>query len=89
MAVGYEKLNTSGARAKRRAQREIPRDQIVITNAGAPVWDATYGNGKTLEAFVSDCDNVKCEFESGYVVTLRGGAVRFGIEDAKKKAQNP
>jgi len=86
MAVGYEKLNTSGARAKRRAGREIPRDQITVTPAGVDIWDATYGHGKTTEAFVSDCDNVKCEFEPGYVVTLRGGAVRCGIDGAKRKA---
>lgn len=85
MAVGYEKLNTSGARSKRRGKREIPRDEITVTNAGALVWDATYGFGKTLEAFVSDCDKVKCEFDSGYVVTLHGGAVRGGIADREKK----
>ena len=88
MAVGYEKLNTSAARTNRRIQREIPRDQITVTNAGEQIWDATYGFGKTLEAFVSDCDNVKCEFECGYVVTLRGGAVRCGIDSANRKATN-
>lgn len=86
MAVGYEKLNTSAARSKRAVRNEIPRDQISVTSAGALIWDATYGAGKTLEAFVSDCDKVKCEFESGYVVTLRGGSVRCGIESAKRKA---
>jgi hypothetical protein len=88
MAVGYEKLNTSGARAKRRTQREIPRDQITVTPAGVAIWDATYGNGNTMEAFVSDCDKVKCEFASGYVVTLRGGSVRCGIDSANRKAAN-
>lgn len=87
MAVGYEKLNTSGARSKRRSQREIPRDKMTITNAGEQIWDATYGRGKTLESFVSDCDKVRCEFESGYIVTMRGGAVRCGIADREKKDQ--
>lgn len=88
MAVGYEKLNTSVARSKRRKQREILRDQITVVGAGARIWDATYGSGKTLESFVSDCDKVKCEFESGYVVTLTGGAVRLGIDGANRKATN-
>lgn len=88
MAIGYEKLNTSGARSKRREQREIPRDEIVVIGSGALIWDATYGSGKTMEAFVSDCDSVKCEFESGFVVTLRGGSVRGGIDDAKRKIED-
>jgi hypothetical protein len=87
MAVGYEKLNTSAARSKRSARQEIPRDRITVTNAGALIWDATYGFGKTLESFVSDCDKVKCEFESGFVVTMRGGAVRYAIADREKKDQ--
>lgn len=87
MAIGYEKLNTSAARSKRANRDEIPRDRITVTNAGALLWDATYGFGKTLESFVSDCDKVKCEFESGYVVTMRGSAVRAGIADREKKNQ--
>lgn len=85
MAVGYEKLNTSGARAKRRGLKEIPRDKITVTAAGALTWDATYGFGKTLESFVSDCDSVRCEFDSGFVVTMRGSAARRGINDRKNK----
>ena len=84
MAVGYEKLNTSGARSKRKSKRGIPREQITVTSSGALIWDATYGLGKTLESFVSDCDKVKCEFESGFIVTLRGGAVRCGIAGREK-----
>lgn len=85
MAVGYEKLNTSGARAKRRGRDEIPREKIKVVDSGALIWDATYGEGKTLEAFVSDCDRVNCSFESGYIVTLLGSAVRCGIADREKK----
>ncbi len=88
MAVGYEKLNTSGARSNRKAAQEIPRDKITVTPEGVLIWDATFGLGKTLEPFVSDCDKVRCEFESGYTVTLRGGAVRFGIDSANRKAAN-
>ncbi len=88
MAVGYEKLNTSGARSKRRGKQEIPRDDITVVDAGAQIWDASYGSGITLESFVSDSDKVKCEFERGYVVTLRGCAVRLGIDDANRKATN-
>lgn len=84
MAVGYHKLNTSAARSNRgRSIQEIPRDRIEITPVGAEFWDATFGNGRVLEEFVSECDMVRCRFDSGYEVTMRGGAVRIGIADKK------
>lgn len=86
MAVGYERLNTSAARSRGIQRKEIPRDKIVVTKAGAKIWDATYGYGVTREEFVSNSDNVQCEFASGYNVTLRGGAVRIGIVSAEKKS---
>jgi len=85
MAVGYHKLNTSAARSRRRSARdEIPRDRIEITPAGSLLWDPLFGNGTTLEDFVDDSDNVKCKFDSGFTVVLRGGAVRIGINDRAK-----
>lgn len=85
MAVGYEKINTSAARAKRRNNEEIPREKIIVTPKNTKLLDAVYGQGVTLEDFVSDCDNVRCEFDNGYIVTLRGGAVRCGIASREKK----
>ena len=85
MALGYEKINTSAARAKRRAADEIPREKITITPKKTRLRDPVYGDGVTLEDFVSDCDNVRCEFNCGYIVTLRGGAVRCGIAAREKK----
>lgn len=85
MAVGYEKLNTSAARSRRTEKNEIPRDRIRVEPKGVLIWDATYGFGKTIEPFVSDSDKVQCEFDSGFVVILRGGAVRCGISNRGKK----
>jgi hypothetical protein len=88
MAIGYERLNSSAARSKRRSRRSSGGglcDGVVVTKAGEEMWDPIYGYGKTTEEFVSDCDSVKCEFESGYVVTMRGGAVRECIASREKK----
>lgn len=81
MAVGYERINTSAARSKRRAADEIPRDKIQVVAAGAKVWFPIYGNGVTADAFVSDCDKVLCRYDSGLEVVHRGGAVRGAIRD--------
>lgn len=87
MAVGYERLNTSAARSKRVSAKEIPRSSITITPAGARLLDPTYGAGTTLEEFVSESDSVRCRFDSGVIVTLRGSAVRCGIVDAGKQVR--
>lgn len=84
MAVGYHKLNTSSARAKRVNKKEIPRNEIVVISSGANIWSATFGDGVTMDAFVSDCDNVQCKFTDGMVV-LRGSAVRMMIHDAIRR----
>lgn len=81
MAIGYEKINTSAARAKRRSAQEIPREKIDVVAAGALVWFPVYGNGITADAFVSDCDKVLCRYDSGVEVIQRGGAVRGAIRD--------
>jgi len=79
MAIGYEKINTSAARSRRKLADEIPKTKIIVTPAGVAISHPIYGDGKTLNAFVSDSDGVRCEFENGYIVSLRGGAVRAGL----------
>lgn len=81
MAIGYEKINTSAARAKKRMAQEISRDKIDVVASGALVWFPIYGNGVTADAFVSDCDKVLCIYDSGLEVVHRGGAVRGAIRD--------
>lgn len=81
MAIGYERINTSAARGKKRRADEIPARNIVVTNAGALLWHPIYGNGVLSESFVSDCDKALCLFDSGYEVVLRGGAIRGTIRD--------
>lgn len=76
MAVGYEKLNTSAARSNRKSRREDSGDQFVITPKGHRFCHPVFREGVTMEEFVSDCDRVKCQFDNGTIVNLRGGAIR-------------
>lgn len=75
MAVGYEKINTSAARSKRRLNQNVSSRPVVVEPSGVTVRCPTFGIGVTQEEFVSDCDSVRVKFESG-VVTLRGSAIR-------------
>lgn len=75
MAIGYHKINTSAARAKRRAPRENVEQQRCVMVAGTKIHCPTYGDGVTLEDFIADSDLCRVQFPVG-VVVLRGGAVR-------------
>lgn len=85
MGVGYHKLNSSAFRSGRRAKNEPQPSSYSVVASGTKIHDPTYGAGKTAEEFISDADSVRCVFESGLTVTMRGSAVRCGIQDAAKK----
>lgn len=83
MAVGYHRINSSAARAKIRAGKGDPGTQkpmALCVMSGEKVWSPSYGEGVTLEDFVSDSDKVKCRFGE-YVVEDRGGSVRRMMAD--------
>lgn len=83
MAVGYHKINTSAARSRRRAALDSAAE-FKVTPSGTKLLDPIHRNGVTKEDFVSDSDNVKCEFDSGVTVVMKGRAVRCGIESYDK-----
>lgn len=81
MAVGYHKLNGSGARGKRTARKE--REIKDLVSSGTPLWDATYGQGVTSAPFDPDIKfvQVPCAFDSGHVVKMGVGAVLVNMEN--------
>jgi hypothetical protein len=82
MAVGYHKLNSSAARSKRHPSGSGPAStEFKVTPRGVRIWSPMYGFGITGGEFVSSIDLVPCEFESGYVVPFKGGAVRRMMDD--------
>lgn len=85
MGVGYHKLNSSAFRSRLRAKNEPQSPGYSVIPSGTKIHDPTYGAGKTAEEFISDADRVLCVFESGLTVTMRGSAVRCGVQDAAKK----
>lgn len=84
MAVGYHKLNSSAARS-RRSNREADPSDVVVTNAGTRIWDASFGNGVTQDGIVADSDTAPVLFESGLTVTMRGSAIRQGERDFNRR----
>jgi hypothetical protein len=77
MAVGYHKLNTSGAR-NRNKKTEHQSAKPVVVKKGYRFFDAMYGAGITEDDFVSDVDEILCRFDSGMTVKLQGRAIRAG-----------
>lgn len=78
MAVGYHKLNSSAARARRKTADSAPAAAVTVTRIGTFVSHPEYGQGETLEEFVADSDRVRCRFHDGREVELRGWDVRVG-----------
>jgi len=78
MALGFEKINTSAARAKSTGKNEIPRDKLIVTPKGTRFYNATYKHGVTVDDFISNSDKVRCLMDSGYEIILRGGSNKNG-----------
>lgn len=75
MAVGYHKLNTSGARSKNRRDSRDDGRKIEVYPRGIRFSHPIYGDVVTLSEFVSDRDNVKCHSTAGDII-LSGGFIR-------------
>ena len=81
MAIGYEKLNSSSARSLNRAAQLGAGTKFEVTRSGSRIWSPMYGIGSNVDEFISDSDQVKCQYKSGYIVTHRGGSVRLMMKD--------
>lgn len=69
MAIGYHKLNTSGARTKRHNQvcnRKLTDDMLKfqIIKPSVDVFHDTFGRGVTITGATGANDNVRVDFES-------------------------
>ena len=78
MALGYEKINTSAARSKRRGGSGPATPRPSVTPAGVVFNHRSFGRGVTAEAFVSQSDVVLCEFAKGFEVAVSAKLIEAG-----------
>lgn len=76
MAIGYHKLNTSGARAKRHNQvcaRTLSEDmaKFQVIKPSTRVIHESFGAGTTITGATSDSDNIRIDFDAVGVKVIK------------------